>query len=90
MKAKVIRTIQLLQNNGYTLREPHSKPLGDGIFDLRVKQSSNISRVLYLFVVDNKAVLTHGFIKKTIQTPKREIEKAISYRSDYLQREQEG
>lgn len=88
MKAKVIRTIQLLQNNGYTLREPHSKPLGDGIFDLRVKQSSNISRVLY--VVDNKAVLTHVFIKKTMKTPKREIEKAISYRSDYLQREQEG
>lgn len=88
MKAKVIRTIQLLQNNGYTLRDPHSKPLGDGIFDLRVKQSSNISRVLY--VVDNKAVLTHVFIKKTMKTPKREIEKAISYRSDYLQREQEG
>lgn len=51
MKAKVIRTIQLLQNNGYTLREPHSKPLGDGIFDLRVKQSSNISRVLYVVVI---------------------------------------
>ncbi|MDD5792660.1 MAG: type II toxin-antitoxin system RelE/ParE family toxin, partial [Erysipelotrichaceae bacterium] len=38
MKAKVLRTIDLLKNNGPLLREPYSKSLGDGIFELRIKQ----------------------------------------------------
>ena len=44
MKAKVLRTIILLKQNGNDLRESYSKPLGDGIFELRISQSSNNSR----------------------------------------------
>jgi len=38
MKAKMTRTIYLLQENGYKLREPYTKPLRDGIFELRAIQ----------------------------------------------------
>lgn len=61
---KTLRTIDLLEANGPLLREPYSKLLEDGIFELRTKQGTDITRVLYFFVVGKKAVLTNGFIKK--------------------------
>ena len=47
MKAKLFRTIDLLANNGPALREPYSKSIGDGILELRVKQRTDITSVLY-------------------------------------------
>ena len=43
--AKTLRTIDLLEMNGPLLREPYSKPLENGIFELRTKQGSDITRV---------------------------------------------
>lgn len=90
MRAKVTRTVDLLRDNGGDLREPYSKPLSDGIFELRVKVGSNITRVLYFFVIGNKIVLTHGFVKKTQKTPPAEIDKAKRCRADYLSRQNEN
>lgn len=90
MRAKVVRAVDLLRDTGRNLREPYSKPLTDGIFELRIKVGSNISRVLYFFIVGNKIILTNGFIKKTQKTPKAEIEKAKRYRADYLNRAEGG
>ena len=47
MRAKVLGAVALLEANGPQLREPYSKFIGDGIFEIRAKQSSNITRVLY-------------------------------------------
>ena len=76
----------MLEANGSELREPYSKPLGDGIFELRSQAGRDISRVLFFFLAGRKAVLTHGFIKKTQKTPPSEIEKARNYRREYLNR----
>lgn len=35
MRSKVLRSVDLLEKFGTTLREPYSSPLGDGIFELR-------------------------------------------------------
>lgn len=88
MRAKMLRTIEMLQDNGYELREPYSKSIGDGILELRVKIGTDISRVMYFFVVGRKAILTNGFIKKTQKTPKEEIERAKQYRADFLSRKE--
>lgn len=88
MQAKMIRTISLLQHNGTALREPYSKPLDDGIFELRAKVGSDISRVLYFFFVGRRIVLTNGFIKKTQKTPAGEIDKAKAYRKEYINRKE--
>lgn len=90
MRAKMIRTIEMLKKNGNKLREPESKPLDDGIMELRAKVGSDISRVLYFFIIGKKAVLTNGFIKKTQKTPRAEIERAKQYRANYLSRTQKG
>lgn len=88
MRAKMLRTISLLADKGPDLREPCSKPLGDGIFELRAKVGSDISRVLYFFIVGRRVILTNGFIKKTQKTPPAELERAKRYRADYLGREE--
>ena len=88
MRVKVLRNIQHLQQNGYNLREPYSKPLSDGIFELRTQSSGNITRVLYFFHVGNTIVMTNGFVKKTQKTPPAEIAKAINYQKIYLQRKE--
>jgi phage-related protein len=87
MRAKMILTVDMLKNKGNRLREPYSKPLDDGIMELRAVVGTNISRVLYFFVVGQKVILTNGFIKKTQKTPKKEITLAQKYREDYIARE---
>lgn len=86
MRAKLTRAIDLLEIHGTQLRAPESKHLEDGIFELRATFGGNITRLLYFFYIGNTAVLTHGFIKKTQKTPKREIMRAKEYRDDYLAR----
>lgn len=86
-RAKTVMLLELLSENGSELREPYSKHLTDGIFELRTKVGSDISRVLYFFVIGKKIVLTNGFIKKTQKTPQSEIELAKKYRNDFLNRE---
>ena len=88
MKAKILKTIAMLQENGTDWRMPYSEYLEDGIFEIRAKVGTDISRVLYFFVIEHKIILTNGFIKKTQKTPKKEIEKAKKYRNDYLSRKE--
>ena len=86
MRAKALHSIAILEEFGNALREPHSKPMGDGLFELRIKFSSDISRIFYFFVVDNKIILTNGFVKKTMKTPKAELDLARKYKADYERR----
>ena len=88
LRAKLADTIMILQDNGYELREPYSKHISEGIFELRAKQGSDTTRVMYFFYVDRHIILTNGFIKKMQKTPQSEIEKAKRYRSDYLKRKE--
>ena len=89
MQAKIFATLELLEIKGPGLREPFSKPLGDGIFEVRAKQGSDINRVLYFFVVGRKVILTNGFIKKTQKTPSKEIDRARRYRADYQRKKED-
>lgn len=83
LRAKAFRSIDLLREFGIAMREPYTKPIGDGLFELRVKFGSDIARVLYFFFVGNRIILTNGFIKKTQKTPTQEIERAKQYMNDF-------
>ena len=83
MQTKLFRLLELLELKGNELREPYSKSLSDGIFEIRAIQGNNITRVLYFFVVDKKIILTNGFVKKTQKTPENEIVLKKKYRKDY-------
>ena len=88
MRAKMVREIELLAVNGTELREPYSKAIGNGIFELRAKVGSDISRALYFFLIGQKIILTNGFIKRSNRTPPGERDKAIKYRAEYISRKE--
>lgn len=58
----------------------------DGIFEVRGKVGTDITRVLYFFYCDGKIILTNGFVKKTQKTPSGEIKLAKQRREDYWER----
>ena len=53
-KSRLYCTLAALETDGNNIREPYSKFLGDGIYEVRVQQVNNIARVLYFFVVNKK------------------------------------
>jgi phage-related protein len=70
-----LQTIQLGWQLGL-IGEPLVKSLGSGLFEIRtILPSNRISRVFFC-IYDKKIVLLHAFIKKTQQTPPKELELA--------------
>ena len=88
MRAKILGILGILEEKGNTLREPYSKPLGDGIFEVRCKIGTDLTRVLYFFYYEGHIILTNGFVKKTQKTPKQVIQLAKKRRTDYIERSQ--
>lgn len=86
MRSKMIGLLEILQERGNQLREPYSKHLEDGIFEVRCQSGSDITRILYFFYYRGNIVLTNGFVKKTQKTPRKEIELAKKRRADYVER----
>ena len=86
MAAKLVGLMELLEEKGTDLRLPYSSYLEDGIFELRCKQGSNVTRSLYFFYEGNIIVVTNGFVKKTQKTPRNEINLAKKRRLDWIRR----
>jgi phage-related protein len=61
---------------GPNLGEPHTKAMGSGLFELRLKGAEGIARVFYCTLVGKRVVMLQCFVKKTQRTPKRELEVA--------------
>ena len=55
MREKTFKTldqqINILKEKGNLLREPYTKALSDGIFEIRGRVGNDISRVLYFFLL---------------------------------------
>ena len=62
---------------GANLHEPHTKAMGDGLFELRLKASEGIARVFYCTLVGKRIVMLHSFVKKTDKTPPDDLRLAI-------------
>ena len=66
------------EESGPEIWMPHSEALEDGIFEIRAKQGTDISRVLYFFFVGSKIVFDKWICEENTKMPKREIELAKS------------
>lgn len=84
-QAKALWEIELLSSLGTSIREPYAKHITGELWELRIKFSSDISRVFY-FIPGKRIVLLHGFVKKTQKTPPVEIETAQKRLEDYKRR----
>ena len=71
--ADYARLVELLIEHGPSLRLPHSRALGGGLFELRPRGRSGIGRAFYCFLLGRRIVVVHAFVKKTEQTPDKEL-----------------
>lgn len=76
IQARYIHLAKRMMEYGPNLKEPHTKAIGNGLFEMRLKSEEGIARVMYCTVVGWRIVMLHGFVKKSQQTPKTEIETA--------------
>jgi phage-related protein len=79
LRAKFVRIAKLLESLGpQQVREPHVKPLGDKLWEMRMAGRDGIARAIYLAAHGQRLVVVHVFIKKTQKTPRAAIETARS------------
>jgi phage-related protein len=71
--ADYARITELLMEFGPNLHMPHSRSVGNGLFELRPHGREGIGRAFYCFVVGRRVIILHAFIKKTQGTPQREL-----------------
>ncbi len=90
LRAKVAMDLNLLEEFGNMAREPLSKELEDGIFELRTIEGNNIVRILYFFDKDKIIIATNGLVKKQKKTPRSAIDLAKTRRADYFRRREAG
>jgi phage-related protein len=85
-KARVARTLDLLEEFGIELGMPYAKNLEKQLWELRVRQARNRYRIIYFLASGQTFVLLHGFTKKTGPVPRSDLETAQRRRDDYLSR----
>jgi phage-related protein len=79
--------IEHLKREGFNMRRPQADFLQDDIYELRIQlKGRKKTRTLYFFCFNDYIVLTHTFIKKTEKIPKNEINKAIKYKNNFLEK----
>lgn len=71
--ARFVRYAERMELYGPDLGMPHTKAMGDGLFELRLKGGEGIARVFYCTRVGRRIVVLHHFIKKTSKTPAKEL-----------------
>ena len=72
--ARFVRYAERMEIYGPNLGMPHTRSMGDGLFELRLKAAEGIARVFYCTVFERQIVVLHQFVKKSEKTPKRELQ----------------
>jgi phage-related protein len=79
MRARLARITTLIEERGLEgLGEPHVKHVDGRLWEMRLKGRDGISRALYVTAVGHRVVIVRVFVKKTVKTPRREIDLALS------------
>ena len=84
VKAKIIWTLELIEEI-QRVPETYLKHLTgtDGLYEIRIKQGTDIFRIFCFFDQGKLIVLANGFQKKTQKTPKKEMKIALKIKEEY-------
>jgi phage-related protein len=77
IQAKYLKFLDTMEEFGPNLGLPHTKSMGNGLFEMRIKSFEGLGRVFYCAKINKKIVVLHSFIKKTEKTPSKELAVAI-------------
>ncbi len=76
LRARYAHLTSLMIEFGANLGMPHTRAMGDGLFELRLKSKEGIARVFYCTLVGRRIIMLNSFIKKSQKTPAKELELA--------------
>jgi len=76
ISASFTRIAEQMVESGPNLGLPYTRPLGEGLFEIRARGAEGIGRAFFCALVGRRIVILHGFIKKTQQTPIKELNTA--------------
>jgi phage-related protein len=82
--ARYFKMTDLMIEHGPDLGMPHTRSLGGGLLEIRLKASEGIARVFYCSKINKKIMMLHSFVKKTEETPKKELKIARSRLDEVL------
>jgi phage-related protein len=71
--ARFLKYTDRMELYGPDLGMPHTRSVGEGLFELRLKAAEGISRVFYCTMIGKRIVMLHQFTKKTEKTPPKEL-----------------
>ncbi len=74
LKAKLTRILELMKEEGGDIGLPITRAMGEGLFEIRVKAQEGIGRVFFAYIHHKEMMILHGFIKKTQETPAKELQ----------------
>ena len=80
--AKMLHIFELIEVAGAQLGEPYTKPLNNGLFEVRAKGKEGIGRSIYCYQKGQKIIILHTFVKKDQKTPKKELEIALKRKKE--------
>jgi phage-related protein len=83
--ATVLAGLAKLRERHYH-RPPLSKPIGDGLFELRHVGKLN-TRVLYFFMKGQKIIAVHGIRNKGWEIPAKDLKAALVRQQDWMERQ---
>ncbi len=72
--ARFLKYAERMEIYGPDLGMPHTRSMGRGLFELRLKAAEGIARVFYCTLVGKRIVMLHQFTKKSEKTPRKELE----------------
>ncbi|OCA52430.1 type II toxin-antitoxin system RelE/ParE family toxin [Photorhabdus namnaonensis] len=76
IQARMLKLLELIEEYGANLGEPHTKSMGKGLFEIRAKAQEGIGRGLFCYLQGPNIIVLHAFIKKNQKTPKKDLDLA--------------
>ena len=72
--SKILRAVDMLGEYGYRLMMPYAKRIEPGLWELRIHDQQEVR--LFYAIRGARAFILHGFIKKSMLIPRRELDVA--------------
>jgi phage-related protein len=79
MNARFLKIGDMIRTYGlHRVHEPYVKHVEGKLWEMRLKGRDGIARSIYVAAAGQRVVVLRTFVKKTQETPRREIESALA------------
>ncbi len=76
VQARYIHLTERMLTFGPDLGMPHTRALGRGLFEMRMKSKEGIGRVIFCNQPKQRIMMLHAFVKKSAKTPAKQLKVA--------------